>query len=342
MPVRQIDIARKLGVSQQAVSAVLTFGGRGHVRVSESTAQRIRDAARQMGYRPFRPAQQLAGRDAGVIGVLIGARSARVHYLHLAELERCAFAAGLRLSVALINDVAQVVPYLTDFESRGVRTLVCLHHEMPGDNHTIPQLVKHFPRVVYLSQPAGVEAAEVVDMDFADSSRQVVEHLRSRGRRRIGMALISRAGVAHATRARGFIRVMAEQRGFDPKTQVWIFDEQRPTPQFDLRQINDHLVEQWIRPQGLEAVIASNDEWAAHLVKGLKKHGLRVPQDVAVVGQDNLDVAQACDPELTTVDLCMDQVAAAFIGLLVKPALPGRGAAVHPVIKPRLIVREST
>ncbi len=69
-PLRMVDIAQKAGVSRMAVSAVLMGTGNGRVRVSTETAERIRKIADDLGYRPNRAAQQLAGRGSGIVAVV--------------------------------------------------------------------------------------------------------------------------------------------------------------------------------------------------------------------------------------------------------------------------------
>lgn len=341
MSVRQIDIARKLGVSQQAISAVLTSGGVGHVRVSEELAQRIRDAAHEMGYRPFRPAQQLAGRGSSTIGVLIGAHVARVYYTQLAELERHAFAAHKQLSVGLIRSKEQIAAYLADFRSHGIDTLICMIHELPGDNATIPELVADFDRVIYLNQPTGVVDPAVVEVDFADGARQTVEHLKSRGHQRIGMALFSRYGNAHAERSKAFVKAARRLSSLKPKDMLWVLDECPQAQDLPFKNMMDYMIDHWILPNRLDAIIASNDEWAVHLILRLKRRGVCVPKDIAVAGQDNMDFALACDPEITTLDFCQTKVAQELMGLVTwdpsKPLL-----SRHISIKPTLIIREST
>jgi DNA-binding LacI/PurR family transcriptional regulator len=155
----------------------------------------------------------LAGRSSSTIGVLIGAYTAHVYYTQLAELERHAFEARKQLSAGLIQNQSQVAPYLADFRSYGIDTLICMIHELPGDNDTIPGLVADFDRVIYLGKPAGVVDPLMVEVDFADGAKQTVEHLKSQGRQRIGLAVSSRSGHTHAARSKAFAKSI---RKFSP------------------------------------------------------------------------------------------------------------------------------
>jgi len=340
MSVRQIDIARKLGLSQQAVSAVLTRGGASRIRVSDQTAERIRKAAERMGYRPNRSAQQLAGRRSGVIGALIGAKDSRIVYMQMAELEKLAFERGYRLSVGLVHDENQTAAYVDDFESRGVDGVLCIQHEIPGSNEAIPRRLAQMDHVVYLNKPAWVKQPHYVEVDFADGIYQAVNHLWSRGRRRIAIALPGDKGIAIRGRLSGYKQAMKE-RGvkLDPSL-MWLGPIRHTLEQMHVERIIDEM----IVPHFPDAVLASNDEWAVMLSKAVRARGMRVPDDLAIVGYDNIDIARAAEPEITTVDQRLDEVAPRMLEMLLA-LVEGSTASSRPqavTIKPRLVVREST
>jgi len=106
----------------------------------------------------------------------------------------------------------------------------------------------------------------------------------------------------------------------------------------------DEMIDKWILPAKLDAVIAYSDEWAVPLLKALKRRGIRVPDDVAVASIDNLDIARACEPELTSLDpqnsLLIKHVSKSVIELVKgnEPTLDQRTI----VVKPKLIIRKST
>jgi DNA-binding LacI/PurR family transcriptional regulator len=106
----------------------------------------------------------------------------------------------------------------------------------------------------------------------------------------------------------------------------------------------EQALAQFILPQRLEAVIVGNDVWAVHLLKALRRHGLRVPEDLAVIGFDNLDLGLAVSPELTTIDQENAVVAYHLVSLLVG-GIEGRPGPADPgpvFVRPRLIVRQTS
>jgi len=106
----------------------------------------------------------------------------------------------------------------------------------------------------------------------------------------------------------------------------------------------DRAIDELIGSQQSDAIIAADDVWAVRLIQRLKARGYRVPDDVAVVGYDNLDLATVIEPALTTVDQQHVLYAEAAIDLLVKVTNDEPVAPVDRVrtIRPQLIVREST
>jgi len=99
-----------------------------------------------------------------------------------------------------------------------------------------------------------------------------------------------------------------------------------------------------VRECRADAILASNDIWATRFMLQMQKDGLRVPEDVAVIGYDNLDIASVVSPALTTIDQCHDEYATTVLDLLLDVAAGRRIAADRRIrtIQPRLIIREST
>jgi len=93
-----------------------------------------------------------------------------------------------------------------------------------------------------------------------------------------------------------------------------------------------------------DAILASNDIWAVRFILRLKEIGMRVPEDVAIVGYDNLDIGGVISPSLTTIDQCHEGYAAAAIGLLLRLARNDRipRAERTLTVTPHLVIRDSS
>jgi DNA-binding LacI/PurR family transcriptional regulator len=177
-----------------------------------------------------------------------------------------------------------------------------------------------------------------VSVDRAEVVRLCVRHLAGRGCRRIGLALTDLEHSVQQARRRGYLEELAAQKLHAQEGLLWVGDQPPWPTQSDIDRTLDALVE----GQKADAVIANNDYWAMGLIKGLKRRGRRVPDDVAVIGFGNLPVATLIDPELTTVDIRHELVATRTIELLVALIEEAESPEERRVcIEPELIVRGS-
>lgn len=342
--VRLVDIARRAGVSAAVVSAVLRerAGERGSTtRVGAQTADRVRQVAKELGYRPNTAAQQLRGRRSDLVGVLIGADSTAANFSRLSSVEQAAHAKGRRLMIGQFHgEPGSTRSYLMDFLSRGIEALVCFHNPAPKYDSEALHLFGQFRAVVFqTSRP--IEQTCCVDVDRAAGVREAVAHLAARGRRRIALVLNDRPEhdrLMH-DRYEGWRHGLADA-GLPPAPDlVWHGDGTFPPPPSLVGRAVDFLAQ-----SRADAVVASNDVWAILLMKALPRAGRRVPDDLAVVGFDNLQAAELADPALTTIDQNNPEFAAAAVDLLLAAMAP---TPLPPerriiVVKPRLVVREST
>lgn len=343
--VRQVDVARAVGVSQRAVSVVLGQSDSAGVRVSEATATRIREAASRLGYFPHRAAQQLKGKRSCVIGVLVGAAEVEANYHRLSRMEGLARKLDYRFMIGHVRNRDDLASYADDFQAHMVDGVLCLRHELTAANQTaIPPQLAAMPNVIYLDPPQGLRDAWYVKLDRADGIRQAVAHVADR--RRIALVFASQSDPKrHSTpirdRVDGYREGLAAlKRRVDPAL-IWMHPDLALTDERPglIRRAVDELVE----GRHADAIIASNDDVAAALIKELKSRGLSVPRDVAVIGYDNLSIGRVLDPMLTTVDPDHDRVATLMLDMLMARV---RGEKVSPAMRritvpPRLIVRES-
>jgi DNA-binding LacI/PurR family transcriptional regulator len=355
--VRLIDLARLAGVTPSVVSAVL--GGRagdgpgtgsGTVRVGAATAARIHALAARLGYRPDAAAQALKGCPSTVIGVLIGAESTLANYERLAAVERLADERGHRLMIGqLHDDPARTADYLRDFRARGIAALLCFHNPAPRCDAVLRNLFREFlPADAPLGHAHGlvfqthspIRGAHVVDVDRAEGVRQAVAHLLAQGRRRLALVLNAppAADPLMADRWQGFIAGLAEAGRKPNPRRVWHGDGTFPP----VPEQAAAAVRAVVDAGGADAIIASNDIWAMALLRILRRRGRAVPDNVAVIGMDNLYAAALFDPALTTIGQNNAAFARAVLDLLVPPA---GGAPIPPgqhiTVPPELVLRET-
>jgi DNA-binding LacI/PurR family transcriptional regulator len=339
--VRLVDVAARARVTATVVSQVLRGGGSSTTRVSPVTAERVRRLAEQMGYRPNVLAQRLKGKPGDLIGVLIGADTTPANLQRLSAVERAAHRRGLRLMIGQFHGSAEdTQEYLHDFLARGIESLVCFNNPAPVYEAPLLPLLQRF-RAAIFQTAAPHPSFCTVDVDRADGVAQAYQHLVERGRRRIALVLNDspRRDALMEDRLRGW-RAGALQANLPAGADLrWHGSGQFPPTPLMVNQAVKYL-----QQAGADAVIASNDVWALHLIRQAKRAGLMVPRDLAVVGFDNLDACDLCDPALTTIDQNNQAFADAAIKML-SQMLSGvllANAQRRAVVRPQLVIREST
>lgn len=284
------DVARLAGVSRATVSFVLN-DTQAH-RVSESTRARVLTAADQLGYVPHAAARSLrAGRSnlvlmpssVSAIGRLV---SDWVDDLH-SELDRRGYTVVLH--AGRFPDAVTAARAWAELRPAAVFAL-------SEDSFT--------PEAADLLQRAGIRGllafaarplagAHTITFDHADIGAAAAEHLVARGRRRIAVLMPQERGLSAFSEPRlaGARRIAASSTA--TVTAVEVSYTQDSVAQ---------LAERW--PElGLDAVFAYNDEYAALLMHAFQNAGISVPEDVAVVGADDLVLASLQRPPLTSIRL---------------------------------------
>lgn len=350
--VRLVDIAEHVGMSRRAVSAVLLGTGGTRVGVSAEKAEKIREVAAQMGYRPNFAARQLVGKRSHTYGLLVASAGDPLRSFLIQHLDSEAVGHGIRTLIGntVVGD-GQFEKSVELFANSGVDGVICaVHSWIPGDRQA---LLKAHPCTVFYEDP-GIPGAVYVTVDREDAIQQAVAHLAERGRKRIGLALMGRSRFTQQQRIAGYQRGLSEhglkedpalifsgeeEHGLvfayhQADTLTWTFDESVIT----------HLIDQVIIGQKADAIIAYDDYWAAALIKLLRRRGISVPGDVAVVGYLNHYLADFTDPPLTTIDQSHEAAAQKLVvaleEMITEQTVPGDLRRV--MIKPRLIVRESS
>ncbi|MEU2221603.1 LacI family DNA-binding transcriptional regulator [Streptomyces sp. NPDC018347] len=322
------DVARLAGVSRATVSYVLNNATA--VRISEATRERVREAARELGYVPHAAARSLrAGHSRMVLMPTPAIPAGPLYSRFLSELQwalgRLDYTVVQYGSVGLQGDEAA----RAWAELRPVAVLV------PGAGlgpQGVAVLRRAGARAVVTVGPDRVEGAHAVLMDHDAVGHCAGAHLHARGRRRIGVVLPGEPGLDAYARPR-LAGVREALRGTDATVTELPLD---PT-----EEAAAELAARWTE-SGLDAVFAYNDEYAMLLMRALQDEGLRIPEDVAVIGADDLMLGRLLRPRLSTVhiELPSGRDLAALVDRAVRD--PGAEPEVHTVLGASVLRRESS
>ncbi|MFE0703369.1 LacI family DNA-binding transcriptional regulator [Streptomyces sp. NPDC058872] len=317
------DVARAAGVSQATVSLVLGDKWRG--RVSERTAEAVREAARGLGYRPNLAARNLRlGRTRTallVVPALTNEFFARVYTGAAAVAARHGF------GVVLYPSPDGIGPAKDPFASARAALDGVIASSMASD------ALKAFrgtdlPLVMLDSDPADAAAAHV-NLDVADGMRQVTGHLLALGHRRFVHLASAVPSWTFDVRAAALVESLAEVSVRTVRAPLDVHGAMAATERA--------LAAPGPRPT---ALVCDDDILAAGACKALRRLGLRVPEDVSVTGFDDLALATAVEPELTTVALPAEHIGERGMEALLN-VLAGEAAA--PDLLPvTLVPRGST
>ncbi|WP_185908423.1 LacI family DNA-binding transcriptional regulator [Streptomyces sp. WAC02707] len=284
------DVAQAAGVSQAAVSLVLGDKWRG--RVSEPTAQRVRDAARRLGYRPNLAARNLRlGRTRTVLLVV---PALTTEFFAEVYTGAARVAAQHGFGVVLYPSPEGVGPARDPFASAQAVADGVIASSMAADALTAIR-GDQLPLVMLDSDPEGSLGAATVNLDITDGIRQVAEHLLALGHRRFLHLAADVPSWTFEIRARALAARLADTPGTTLRTA-------RAPISVDgaLAATETALAAPGPRPT---ALVCDDDKLAVGAYKAARRAGLRVPDDLSVTGLDDLGLATAIDPELTTVRL---------------------------------------
>ncbi|WP_106815099.1 LacI family DNA-binding transcriptional regulator [Microbacterium timonense] len=325
------DVAQHAGVSISTVSNALNRPG----TVSEHLVQRVRSAAEHLGYVPLQAAQQLRAGRSGLLGMAVINIANPFFADMVAGAEDAASAAGLRVLVGNSgDDIAKERDHLELFER--VQVEGALVSPFGPLEPWLQRLRRRGIPVVLVD--AVDDRGELASVSFDDvaGGRLATEHLLACGRRRLAF-VGAREGVRQVRDRLAGARQAVAAHSAATLELIWT---ERTTSA--LGRSFGELIARRDPSQRPDGLVVSNDHLAIGLVHGLVSRGVRVPQDIAVVGYDDIEFAAISAVPLTSVRQPAREMGKTAAEML----LTRRGAAdpeiASVVYRPELVIREST
>ena len=321
MPVTIRDVATASGVHISTVSR--TFSAP-HL-VNAETRDRVRECADRLGYRPNRAARALITGRTFNIGLIVADIANPFFPPLIKAAESQARRHDHHVFVADTNEDPVVEEDLVRALAKQVDGVVLCGPRM--SNARLAQLGGEVPLVVVNRRIAGLPA---VVMDVGRGARAAVDHLTALGHRSIALV----AGPPGSWSSQEIRRsVRAATRAGD--RSVVVIGPNRPTAD------GGRAVAERVRRAGVTAVLAYNDLMAVGLIEGLADLGVRVPEDVSVVGVDDIPFSRLTRPKLTTVATPTAAAGRAAVDMVLAHG-DERRAGAQVTLPTELVVREST
>lgn len=332
------DIARELNISPSTVSRAL----KDHPDISVDTKKAVNALAEKLNYQPNIVALSLRQKKTNTIGVII---PEVVHFFFstvISGIEDVAYQAGYNVILAQSNEsyAREVAHVKTLFNSRVDGMLLSLSRETTNFDHVESIISKGVPIVFYDRMYNSPTSSKVIVDDYA-GAKEAVNHLIAEGCKNIVHLVGAPNLIISVDRLRGYKDALKENK----------------------MEINDKLilscdsgtfeegksVTQKLLSSGtkFDAIFANNDPMAMGAMVAIKEKGLKIPQDIAIVGFSNWFFGELMDPSLTTIDQPGFEMGQEAARLLIKQIDMREKDLYEPVeeikvLKTRLVIRNSS
>jgi DNA-binding LacI/PurR family transcriptional regulator len=336
------DVARAAKVSPSSVSNLLN----GHTeRMRPSTRERIEKAIRELGYTPNRAARQLKTGHAPIIGLIVPSVANPFFGIFAKLVEEVALSRGYQVALGNSDrDPERERKYAEELWAYGVQGII-FGSSLAQLSH-LDSLIDQGLHVVAFdrtTQQSDRITIDSVGVDNVQVTRLATKHLLALGHRRIGFVSGPIRTVSRMDRLKGY-RTTLEEDGIELDPQlVWEGNTSNfgDTAAVELgRQGAHNLLSRTDPPT---ALITVNDMFAFGVYAGARDLGLSIPQDVSVVGIDDIALAEVAQPPLTTIHQPIGDIARwaveRLVGRLQDTCAEPQG---HQTLAPRLVVRAST
>ncbi|MCC3294443.1 LacI family DNA-binding transcriptional regulator [Arthrobacter sp. zg-Y411] len=319
------DVAAAAGVSYQTVSRVIN----GHPSLRDSTRQRVLEAMEQLQFRPNRAARALVTRESRIIGALVASGAEYGPTATLQAVQNAANEAGYVVDAVHIDnaDRSSIEEALDRLMSHAVEGLVLLAPQ----SRTLEVIEQLSIRIPFVTVHSLHSEDHRMSVDQLAGARLATRALLELGHRK----------VVHVPGPEGWVETEARRQGYLEEMTAWglapaVVSAGEWTAESGYR-VGAEL------RNGLQfsAVFSGNDHIALGLVHAFAEAGLRVPEDVSVVGFDDVPEAAHFLPPLTTVRQDFPELGRRCVAVLLGE-LQGRDPVKTGDVAPKLVRRGST
>lgn len=327
------DIAHKTGVSRSTVSRVVN----NHPNVSEEVRRRVLDAIRENGYQPHAAARTLASQRSSTIGLILPHSVSFFftdpYYPHLTKgIAQACNQHDYTLALFLAGTKDEEEKIFPRVAGKGLLDGVVVQSGHHGDQWIIGRMIDANMPVVVAGRPFRADNVSYVDIDNVNAAYQAVSHLVRLGRRRVGTIAGPSASTVGIDRLAGYRKALQE-RGL-PSDENLIVEG-------DFTEASGFYAMQKMMSARPDAIFAASDVMALGAMRAAREAGLRIPDDIAFVGFDDLPLASLADVQLTTMRQPVVQFGSRAVELLIDLIENGIEPPRRVILDTELVIRES-
>lgn len=326
-------IAKQAGVSKTTVSRIVNGN---YAQVNEATKQRVMNIIQELNYRPNALAQSLKQMKTNVIAIVLSNLQNPFWSQVLPGVEDTCRIYGYNLMICNSNDE-------TELEKEHIEVLrmkqvdgIIINPTMKNNQLFQEMLKKEFPVVAINRKIEGVPV-NTVSVDNVKGASLAVNHLVENGCKSIAIMVYPSQGVSpRMERIEGYKKAMLHNGIALIDSHIKIIEEKKGNAKKEVKK----LLSQDDRP---EAVFSTNNIMTLEILEGIKELGLRVPEDVKLVGYDETVWSEHIDPPLTTVSQPSYQMGKLAAEKLISILQSGKKEAPElKLLDPELIIRKSS
>jgi LacI family transcriptional regulator len=328
------DIARDLGLSPATVSRAL----KDHPAIAAKTRKRITDKAKELGYRSNNFASNLRRQKSNTIGIIVHELNSNFITSVLAGIEQVTAEAGYDIIIGHSSETYKKEAANADnlFHKRVDGLIVSLAFDTKDLHHFDPFVKKGIP-IVFFDRVEEYDYGTRIVIDNLKAGYEATAHLVEQGCSIIAHITANLTRNVYADRLKGYKKAL-EQNGipYDPK--LVLVNDLGEQASIEAAQ---QVLRMSPRPDG---IFITNDFCAAVFSNALKEAGLRIPDDIAVVGFNNDAISKIIAPQLTTINYPGAEMGARAARSLIDQltGLSAPGSPSRIVIPSELIIRASS
>jgi LacI family transcriptional regulator len=326
------EVAKLSGVSRSTVSRVIN----NDPNVKESTRQRVLEVVKRVNYRPNTVARRLASGRTKIIGLILPTAQT--------SLFTDPFFPGLIQGITTVCSARDysVMLWLTNQEQERINTQqVASDSLLDGliiasyliNDPILETLSKSGMPFLLIGRHPSRNDLNYVDADNLHGAREAVVHLLSLGRRRVAIITGPRDMIAGVDRREGY-ELAFRERDLTPDPALMV--------EGDFTESGGYTCMLRLIPQNPDAVFVASDAMAVGALRALRESGKRVPQDVAVVGFDDIPSAEHMNPPLTTIRQNIQGMGQLAAETLIQILNEGMTPPHRLVLPTELIIRSSS
>jgi LacI family transcriptional regulator len=327
------DIARKSGVSRSTVSRVIN----NHPNVSKKVRDHVQEVINQTGYQPHAAARALVSKRSWTCGLLlprtVNSFFTDPYYPSLIQgIAQACTKQNYTFSLFLMGDKEDEKKMFQRISRRGFMDGILFQSDQMGDS-LIDKLIQSEIPLVVLGRPVHNGKISYVDINNIESVESAVDYLASIGCKRIGTITGPLNTTVGIDRKKGYENSI-KKHGF-------LIDELLITGG-NFTEESGYIGMKNLLPANPDAIFAASDQMALGAVRAIKEKGLKIPNDISIIGFDDFPLPIPTDPSLTTVRQPIRDFGKEALNMLIDIVENGLEPARHVILKSELIIRNST